>query len=153
MAERSMWDRMRGAAMLDIATYEEVEHDTTATMQAGAVVVIHALAQAIGNWQLGVTAAFTGAVGALLAITAVTWGVADFVDALTFYPGPLFLIPSPSWIDLLSRFQVVERSHAIPSFDTGRRVTTIQPPPHSWGRRRYHCRYPRRSLRPHRSHH
>lgn len=83
MAGTSLVERMKGAALLDIATYEEVEHDTTATMQAGAVVVIHALAQAIGNWQLGVTAAFTGAVGALLAITAVIgWIPFAFVMAM-----------------------------------------------------------------------
>ena len=37
-ARRSIVDRMKGAAMLDIATYEEVEHDTEATGQAAVVV-------------------------------------------------------------------------------------------------------------------
>jgi hypothetical protein len=46
--KRSIIDRMRGAAMLDIATYEEVEADTTATGQAAIVVVISAIASAIG---------------------------------------------------------------------------------------------------------
>ena len=41
--------RMQGAAMLSIPTYEEVEHDHTATGQAAAVVAIVAVAQAIGS--------------------------------------------------------------------------------------------------------
>jgi hypothetical protein len=46
--KRSIIDRMRAAAMLDIATYEEVEADTTATAQAGFVVTIAAICAAIG---------------------------------------------------------------------------------------------------------
>lgn len=46
---RSIVDRMRGAALLDVATYEEVEHDTTATGQAAVVVALAAIAAAIGN--------------------------------------------------------------------------------------------------------
>lgn len=45
---RSMLDRMKGAALLDIATYEEVEADESATVQAAGVVLIVAAAQAIG---------------------------------------------------------------------------------------------------------
>ena len=37
-ARRSIVDRMKGAALLDVATYEEVEHDTEATGQAAVVV-------------------------------------------------------------------------------------------------------------------
>jgi hypothetical protein len=40
---------MQGAAMLSIPTYEEVEHDHTATAQAAGVVAIAAIAQAIGS--------------------------------------------------------------------------------------------------------
>jgi hypothetical protein len=39
---------MKGAALLDIATYEEVEADTTATAQAAGVVAIVAVCSAIG---------------------------------------------------------------------------------------------------------
>jgi hypothetical protein len=46
--KRSIIDRMRGAAMLDTATYEEVEADTSATGQAAVVVTISAIASAIG---------------------------------------------------------------------------------------------------------
>ncbi len=40
MADRSMWERMKGAAMLDVATYEEVEHDESLTTQAAIVVLL-----------------------------------------------------------------------------------------------------------------
>lgn len=43
---RSFTDRMIGASTLDIATFEEVEHDETATMQAAGVVAMVAAAQA-----------------------------------------------------------------------------------------------------------
>lgn len=50
---RSIVDRMRGAAMLDVPTYEEVEHDTTATGQAAIVVILAAIASAIGAYGRG----------------------------------------------------------------------------------------------------
>ncbi len=46
----SFTERMIGAATLDVATYEEVEHDTTATGQAAGVVALVALAGAIGGF-------------------------------------------------------------------------------------------------------
>lgn len=49
LAGRSMTERMRGAALLDVPTYEEVEHDTTATGQAAGVVGLVAVASAIGS--------------------------------------------------------------------------------------------------------
>jgi len=45
--------RMIGAARLDVATYEEVEHDTDATGQAAAVVVLVAVCAAIGGLHAG----------------------------------------------------------------------------------------------------
>jgi uncharacterized membrane protein len=48
IAKHGMFDRMKGAALLDIQTYEEVEADTTATGQAAIVVGIVSVAQAIG---------------------------------------------------------------------------------------------------------
>ncbi|MFN2564042.1 MAG: YIP1 family protein [Gemmatimonadaceae bacterium] len=48
ITKRSIIDRMRGAAMLDIATYEEVEADASATGQAAIVVTIAAVCSAIG---------------------------------------------------------------------------------------------------------
>ena len=51
---RSIVDRMRGAALLDVATYEEVEHDTSATGQTAVVVALAAVATAVGNiWRGG----------------------------------------------------------------------------------------------------
>jgi hypothetical protein len=47
-APRSVVTRAIGAAMLDIDTYEEVEADTTATAQAGMVVLAVAVASALG---------------------------------------------------------------------------------------------------------
>ena len=49
MPERTMIDRMLGAAMLDVAVYEEVEADETATAQAAGVVAMVAVAQGIAG--------------------------------------------------------------------------------------------------------
>ena len=59
---RSIVDRMKGAAMLDVPTYEEVEADTTATGQAAVVVAIVAVCSAIGAIGRG----GTGIIGALI---------------------------------------------------------------------------------------
>ena len=63
MAERSIWDRMKGAAMLDIATYEEVEHDDNLTKQAAIVVLIAALARGVGGFNDGENGIIVGASG------------------------------------------------------------------------------------------
>jgi hypothetical protein len=57
---------MIGAATLDIATYEEVEHDQNATGQAAMVVAMVAAAEAIGASPLGWISASMAAVGALV---------------------------------------------------------------------------------------
>ncbi len=49
MASNTFVGRMIGAAMLDVPTYEAVEHDTTLTGQAAAVVVLGAIAAGIGT--------------------------------------------------------------------------------------------------------
>lgn len=49
LRKRSFTERMLGAARLDVATYEEVEHDSSATVQAAAVVGIVAVCSAIGG--------------------------------------------------------------------------------------------------------
>lgn len=41
--------RLRGAAAMDVPTYEAVEHDENATLQAVAVVVMSAIAMGIGS--------------------------------------------------------------------------------------------------------
>ena len=48
----SLIERMLGAARLDIDTYEEVEHDTTATSQAATVVAIVAVRCALRSVSL-----------------------------------------------------------------------------------------------------
>lgn len=44
----SFINRMIGAAKLEVSTYEEVEHDSSATVQAAAVVVLASIAAGIG---------------------------------------------------------------------------------------------------------
>jgi len=66
----TMVDRMVGAAFLTIDTYEEVEHDQDATLQAAGVVAMVAVAQALGASPLGVfsavRAALVGVIGWLV---------------------------------------------------------------------------------------
>lgn len=91
--QRSMIERMKGAAMLDAATYEEVEHDPTATAQAAGVVAIVAVASALGSWQLGPVAIAWAAVSALLG-----WGL---WAAVTYVVGDKLLGGTATWGELL----------------------------------------------------
>lgn len=59
----SLTDRMLGAATLNVATYEEVEADESATGQAAAVVILVSIAAAIGSVGNGAN----GVVSALVA--------------------------------------------------------------------------------------
>lgn len=52
-----MLDRVLGVFRLDVSTFEDIEHDTTATGQAAAVVSVVAVLAAIGA---SLTAGFTG---------------------------------------------------------------------------------------------
>ena len=77
---RSLVDRMKGAALLQIDVYEEVEHDATATPQAAGVVGIVAVAHAIGGLDAGVGGLFAGLIGAYigwLAWSGVTYVIGD----------------------------------------------------------------------------
>jgi cytochrome bd-type quinol oxidase subunit 2 len=81
----SLVDRMMGAAFLNVATYEEVEHDETATGQAAAVVAMVAVAMALGGW-------------------TATWG--ELLRTLGFAQAPgilavLAIIPVLGWFVLL----------------------------------------------------
>ncbi len=58
--------RMIGAARIDPAVYNEVEHDTTATMQAAGVVAIVALCSAIGGLGGGASVMIGGVISAVL---------------------------------------------------------------------------------------
>lgn len=73
-------ERMVGAATLNEPTYEEVEHDTTATGQAAMVVALVAVAGAIGSYGLG------GGVGA-----AVGQVISAFVGWLIWAAITLFI--------------------------------------------------------------
>ena len=92
-AKRSIVDRMRGAAMLDVATYEEVENDLTATGQAGVVVAIVAVCSAIGGARGGIG----GMIGGLLAavISWLTW------SGITFFVGTKLFGGTATWGELL----------------------------------------------------
>jgi hypothetical protein len=59
-------ERAIGAARLDVATYEEVEHDESALGQAMTVVVIAALAAGIGSAGHGIVALLGGAIANLV---------------------------------------------------------------------------------------
>lgn len=80
---RSIVDRMRGAALLDIPTYEEVEHDESATGQAAVVVLLVAIAAAIGMSGRGGPGIIGGAVAAL-ASWAIWAGVTFLIGVRVF---------------------------------------------------------------------
>lgn len=72
----TMMERAIGAAMLDAATYEEVEHDPGAMGQAAVVILVVALAAGIGAARGGLGAIAVGAIGSLigwLLWAAITW--------------------------------------------------------------------------------
>ena len=79
-----MIKRMIGAAKLDIATYEEVEADTSATRQAMVVVVLVALATGIGTFGSG------GPVGLVVGIIAGI-GLWALWAWITYFVGPTLL--------------------------------------------------------------
>ena len=89
----SMTERMMGAARLDVATYEEVEHDASATGQAAVVVAIVAVASAIGA--IGGDGA--GPIGALIGavIGWIVWA------GITYLIGDKLLGGTASWGELL----------------------------------------------------
>ena len=79
-ARRSIVDRMLGAARFDIATYEEVEADVGATGQAAIVVLLAAVASAIGAANAGASGIVLAMLGALLswaALAGVTYLIGD----------------------------------------------------------------------------
>ncbi len=67
VAPHSFVERVKGAFMLDIPTFEEVEADTTATGQAALVVGLVAVASGIAQSRAGVPGAVGGIVSAFVA--------------------------------------------------------------------------------------
>ena len=92
-AHRSIVDRMRGAAMLDVATYEEVEHDNDATGQAAVVVIIVAICTAIGAVWRGGPSIIGGPISAILGW--LLW------SAITYVIGDKMLGGTATWGELL----------------------------------------------------
>jgi len=80
----SLVDRMMGAAFLSIDTFEEVEHDETATLQAALVVVMVAVAGGIGAYHRGLVGSF-GVAGAALVGWAVWAGITYLVGTKLFH--------------------------------------------------------------------
>lgn len=113
---KSWGERVIGAVKLDVDTYEEVEADESATMQAAAVVVLAAIAQAVGASGAGINpiGAAVGAllgwalwsgvtylIGAKLFKGVATWG--ELLRTLGFAQAPGFLyalafIPGIGWL-------------------------------------------------------
>ena len=92
-SRRSIVDRMKGAAMLDVATYEEVEHDEEATGQAAVVVVIVAICAAIGAVWRGGPSIIAGPLSAVL--RCLLW------SAVTYLIGANLLGGVATWGELL----------------------------------------------------
>ena len=92
-ARRSVADRMRGAAMLDIPTYEEVEHDNDATGQAAVVVIIVAICTALGAIWRGGPSIIAGPISAVLGW--LLWA------AITYVIGGKLLGGTATWGELL----------------------------------------------------
>lgn len=90
---RSMFERMKRAALLDVHVYEEVEADTSATRQAVGVVVIVAIAHGIGSAALGPSAIVGGIVTAVLGW--LIW------SGITYLIGDKMLGGTATWGELL----------------------------------------------------
>jgi hypothetical protein len=83
----SLTERMLGAAKLDVATYEEVEADTTATPQAMLVVVLANLAAGVGAWrEVGVAGLLVTTLVSLIGWYA--WAFVTYFVGTRFLPGP-----------------------------------------------------------------
>lgn len=93
VAQQSIFDRMKRAAMLDVNVYEAVEADRSATGQAAAVVAMVAVAQAIGSAGEGATGIIGGLVAALLGW--LVW------SGMTYLIGDKLLGGTATWGELL----------------------------------------------------
>lgn len=79
--------------MLDIATYEEVEHDDSLTTQAAIVVLIAALARGVGGFNDGENGIIVGVVAALF--SWLVWA------GITYLIGDKLLKGTATWGELL----------------------------------------------------
>jgi hypothetical protein len=106
IVKRSFGERLKGAALLHVDVYEEVEADTTATAEAAGVVALVAVASAIAATSAGmlgvlwaVVSAFVGwllwalltyLIGDKLLGGTATWG--ELLRTLGFAQGPGLLL-------------------------------------------------------------
>ncbi|MGH9788825.1 MAG: YIP1 family protein [Candidatus Acidiferrales bacterium] len=80
-------DRMVGAAKLDVNIYEEVEADTSATMQAMTVVILTAVSAGVGQYASdGLPGLIGGAIGQLIAWCV--WAFAAYIIGTKILPEP-----------------------------------------------------------------
>jgi hypothetical protein len=94
ISPRHRWtDRMKGAALLHLDTYEEVEADQAATGQAAGVVALVAIAQAIGGAGEGGFGILAGLISALLGW--LLWA------GITYLIGAKLLGGTATWGELL----------------------------------------------------
>jgi hypothetical protein len=93
VARRSIVERMKRAALLDVQTYEEVEADRGATGQAAAVVAIVAVSQGIGALGLGLPAIVAAIFASLLGW--LIW------SGVTYLVGDKLLGGTATWGELL----------------------------------------------------
>jgi len=95
MAEQAgdLTTRMLGAALFKVDTYEEVEHDETATVQAATVVVLASLCMAVGAWQSGLVYA-----GWVAVIELGSWAV---WAGITYVVGEKVFDGKATWGELL----------------------------------------------------
>jgi hypothetical protein len=93
LPRRTWIERMKGAALLDVDTYEEVEADHTATGQAAGVVVLVAVAQAIGGAGEGGFGILAGIISAILGW--LLWA------GITYLIGAKLLEGTSTWGELL----------------------------------------------------
>lgn len=82
----TLGQRMAGAAMLDIATYEEVESDRTATAQALLVVLISSAAAAIGGASGGISGILRMGIAAV--VGWVLWAAVIYLIGAKVMPEP-----------------------------------------------------------------
>jgi hypothetical protein len=145
----SLTERMIGAAMLNVATYEEVEADQTATSQAAMVVALVAVAGAIGNYfrhgGRGIIGAVIGAFIGWLLWAAITYfigtrlfggtaTIGELLRTLGFAQSPgvigiLAIIPILGWLIMvvIALWQLVAGIIAIRQaldFTTGKAILT-----------------------------
>jgi hypothetical protein len=91
-ARRSFTARLIGAARLDIDTYEDVEHDTSATPQAALVVCLSAVSLAIGQSNAGLLPITAGILRELIG-----W---QLWSAITYLIGDKLLKGTATWGEL-----------------------------------------------------